>query len=245
MARLILFSVLSAVFPVSAGKAYEMNVRRASDYIVRNAAKLDARTVRTLSLLSKLYVLDRELIRVLEQAEKKFPEEKRIPGELEIRTQKGWRGMNLMARYCRKYPLPWDYLERLAKLAEPDEGTLTRALFVLAFVELRDCDRDRKSFSAELDRYALEVVSVLQGSEAGNELWVESVLALQFSGKGDWIGEEIMSLLLAAQQKDGSWSGNTWATARALSILLEMQAGRLGRENRRKLQEELRAAENF
>lgn len=240
--RLHLLPVLLSVVSALGAARYRTPIARAQEYLSRQGARLDQKTVRTLAVLRRFYTLDRPLLDALAAAEQRYPEKDRNLTEIEVRALKGWPGINTAAQYCRKYPLPWDFLLRLRALSDSSGGAgITRALFTLAIAEWKDCAQGQGDFAAERKKFALQAVLLVQGEIPAGERWVEAVLALHFAGQGEWITEALLTPLVDAQGADGSWSQNPWATARALWLLLESETRQLSAENLPRLRKKFAA----
>ena len=106
---------------------YRQTIQRATDYLKKNAGRINGDTLLTLEILNRNYNTNFDVSAAREKFLRKPPpayriwlrniDRKQVLTELEVRAQKLWPGLMAAALYCDLYTLPWDFVERVHKVS--------------------------------------------------------------------------------------------------------------------------------
>lgn len=216
------------------GGNFSRQIKKAAAYLNQRGAQLGFEAVFSLELLQRNYDILVDTTAAKARLLNKPPAKLRpflrvlnrdaIMPELDISVVRGWRGVIARAVHCDLYPLPWDFFQNVRKLSSRNDYEAPAGILALGITTWMNCDVDQHTLANEKLVQVQKIPDLLDRSEVGSLFWLECVLALFHAEKQEWVKQEYCRKLAELQLENGSWKNNDNLTAKALSLLVMVEA---------------------
>lgn len=144
-------------------------------------------------------------------------------------------GLTVWSMFCRKYPLPANYLKILRENAAMGNFELTHAGYQLANVMRLGCMKPTEETESLKEDIAQKLVLQIGSEEKtkySDEIKYQAIGVLYYLGRADLVKQQYIDMLVHNQNADGGWGlsldeapgSDVHASAMALWALLEYQS---------------------